>query len=331
MRWSVVIHLAVSFGLACGEMRIDQLVKTTLCEVVKTPERFNGKLLEIRSDFVSKFQWSGLVDNNCAAKIQIGVYHVLDDLIPRDGEYAFTTTADDLTHPERLTWMPVPPLRPIRLTEDENYKTLRRYADTKFQWKDGGTCLDCPLYRIGATVVGRFDHFETQTMAVRINASTKPFIHSAGQSNASLSRFILNRVVDVSATSIDPSVYSEPRRRIISVQEANDLVYAYLKTMGCSERTCALEPSDPDPGFYGFQALHDNPGGSPNLGFFAVDQRTGDVWSAVVCEKFDSPALLTLQRTIRQRIGLTEEEYRKAKSRGPFCEPGKKPRRVQSK
>jgi hypothetical protein len=51
----------------------------------------------------------------------------------------------------------------------------------------------------------------------------------------------------------------------------------------------------------------------------AVDATTGDVWSGVVCREMRSPALLKLQKSIRNRIGLTERNYRRLRKKGPMC------------
>ena len=121
------------------------------------------------------------------------------------------------------------------------------------------------------------------------------------------------------------AVRYRPKPRQITFEEATALVYAYLK--GCNKKHCPLEEyHNPDASdFYGFQALNADPGKPANLGFFEVDPQAGDLWSGVVCQQFTSPPLLRLQRTTRQRIGLTDEEYRKARRPGPFCEPDEKP------
>ena len=72
-------------------------IKASLCELVKAPERFNGRLVQVRAEYVSRFHWTGLKDESCNASIPLGTYHPLDDLGPGDGEYAFTKIADDLT------------------------------------------------------------------------------------------------------------------------------------------------------------------------------------------------------------------------------------------
>jgi hypothetical protein len=104
------------------------------------------------------------------------------------------------------------------------------------------------------------------------------------------------------------------------MEEAYDLVFI---PSGCMDGSCELVPYHPDSDFYGFQALWINPpGASINRGFFVVDPRTTDVWSGVICERYASRSLAKLQRAIRKRIGLTDEEYRKAAKTGPMCGPG---------
>ena len=69
------------------------------------------------------------------------------------------------------------------------------------------------------------------------------------------------------------------------------------------------------PGFQFFQP--DPPNGVIH---YAVDLRTGEVWDAPTCEKLTSPSLKKLQNAVRDRIGLTADEYRKIGRPGPFCE-----------
>jgi hypothetical protein len=297
-------------------------IKTTLCELVKNPQKFNGKIIQFKAEYVSKFQWARFVDETCSAKLPVGVFHVLDDLKPWQGQYAFTTTAEDSIHPERLNWKPIAPPQRVELQNDENYRTFREYAGKTFRWPDGGSCLDCPLYRINVTATGRFDYFESQAVAVRANSAAEPANYSAGDSNLPLLRLVLESISNVSATPIDAAVYSERKRREITLEEAHDLVTALMEEHANTKLPgFSLEKyADPLPDFIGFQAVSDNPSGSFNLGFYAVDRRTGDVWNGVICKRVKSASLMRLQKRIRIRIGLTESDYRKARRPGPMCE-----------
>ena len=304
-------------------------VQVNLCELVREPARFAGNLVQFRSQFVSRFHWEGIVDESCSAKVPIGTFHVFDDLKPEQGEYAFTTVSDDNTHPERLEWKPIDALRPVHLNVDDNYRTFRRYADAKFKWPDGGVCQDCPLYRIEVTAIARFDYFKTQTVSVRANPQTKSFNYAAGDDpNAPLLRLVLQSIADVSATPVDPAAYSNQGPRDVTLEEAEALVTAFFRDRGNTKLpSFGLETyvSKYDPGFQFFQGIFDNPGGSFNLGHYAVDRKTGDVWNGVVCARARSPSLVKLQVAIRNRIGLTNDEYRKIRRLGPMCDPGEKP------
>ena len=297
-------------------------IKTTLCELVKNPESFNDRLVQVRSEYVSKFQWTGLVDEGCSARIPVNIHHILDDLKPGEGEFAFTTSSDDLTDPERLKWRPIERPYSIRLRQDQNYRKLQQYAAAKFRWNDGGICLDCPSYRITAIFTGRFEYFETQTVAIRANPTEKPFLLSTIDPNTPLLRLALQAVGDVGGTPIDTSVYSASKQRRISLEEAHDLVNTYLS--GCDKKHCSLlNWMNPDfLEFYGFEALNDQRTGSANIGFFFIDPRTADVWNGVICEQFQSPSLRKLQQVIRHRIGLADEQYRTIRVEGPMCGPG---------
>jgi hypothetical protein len=144
MRRSVIALLTVLSSTLGGQTRSGGPIKTSLCELIRDPQRFNGKLIEMRSGFVSRFQWEGFVDETCSAKVQVSAYGVFDDLRAQDGQ----------------THLPVHP------KQDRNYRAFRKYADTKFKWPDGDRCQDCPLYRILVTAEGRFDYFAGQTVAV---------------------------------------------------------------------------------------------------------------------------------------------------------------------
>jgi hypothetical protein len=57
------------------------------------------------------------------------------------------------------------------------------------------------------------------------------------------------------------------------------------------------------------------------IGNYAVDPSTGDVWSATSsCDELSTHALRRLQTKIRARIGLSDAEYKRIKSKGPLCE-----------
>ena len=122
--------------------------------------------------------------------------------------------------------------------------------------------------------------------------------------------------------------YSAQKLREISEQEAHRLLTKYLKL-----RDRAVYRLDGDigyKGFYFFQAeegvasanLEDPALGILQVGYYAVDRKTGDIWDAGFCQEISSPSLTQLQVVLRKHIGLTDTDYRKLRKPGPFCEPG---------
>jgi hypothetical protein len=61
--------------------------------------------------------------------------------------------------------------------------------------------------------------------------------------------------------------------------------------------------------------------GNVVVGNYAVDPKTGDVWSATMsCMEESSRQLRALQRHLRTELGLSDAEYRHLKTTGPLCE-----------
>ena len=293
MRRFVVALLAVLSSALAGQTRSGEPIKTSLCELVRDPHRFNGKLIEMRSAFVSRFQWDGFVDETCSAKVQVSAYGVFDDVRAQDGQAHL----------------------PVHPKKDHNYRALRKYAGTKFKWPDGGRCQDCPLYRILVTAEGRFDYFAGRTVVV--GASPAKQVIGIPGGDVPLLQFVLQSVSDVAATPIDPSAYSGRKRRDVTLEEAHELVKAFQKDHG--EGGYALEKyQDTEyPEFEFFQAVPDP---QRSRLHYAVDLKTAEVWDAIHCENLTSPSLKKLQNAIRTRIGLTADEFRKLRRRGPRCD-----------
>jgi len=83
-------------------------------------------------------------------------------------------------------------------------------------------------------------------------------------------------------------------------------------------------------GFYFFQAEEGHASanlegptlGVLQVGYYAVDRKTADIWDAGLCQEISSPSLAQLQVVLRKHVGLTDTEYRRLRKPGPFCEPG---------
>jgi hypothetical protein len=124
---------------------------------------------------------------------------------------------------------------------------------------------------------------------------------------------------------------------MVSEEEAEKLLIKALEKGGASKLPhFTTEPgyTNPDfPDFFFFLPLHyaPEPGGVAVIGTYAVDKRTGDVWDGAVCSELETHGLRKLQKSIRNRIGLSEQEYKQTRRLGPMCDPRRKTTQVKAR
>jgi len=160
-------------------------VKTTLCELKKEPERFNGKIVEFRATVRNAFEVSQLVDEACAARIWFT---------------GPSTTQVTLGKP------PEPKGRSVTLEDDETFRKMRDFLSKQYVPKDKSSfCIGCPLYQVTITAIGRFDHIER-------DPNTPIFKRQGfGHLNAFESQLVLQSVKDLEAQPIDTSLYEKKK------------------------------------------------------------------------------------------------------------------------
>jgi hypothetical protein len=115
---------------------------------------------------------------------------------------------------------------------------------------------------------------------------------------------------------------SVPRPRELTIEEAHSILTAWIPD--ATQRLPGYELDDftinDPPWFYFIEVIWDNPRGSVVWGNYAVDRATGDLWTAVICERITSRRVRAAQRQVWKELGLTKAEYRKIKRPGPMCE-----------
>jgi len=188
-------------------------IQTSLCEIVRNPECFNGKMVQFRAQVSIGFESSLLRNKMNDPRFDDCVIW----LDTRDSifccEYAEISSISDLTDPDRraqLQWKPLPILMPVILKEDEEFRRLQKYLGKKYKQKKGVICHGCNQYEVTATVTGRFDYGENKMMAVRDNAGAAniglwPHGRAFGHLNGWQMRLVLESVKGISVKRIPHS------------------------------------------------------------------------------------------------------------------------------
>jgi hypothetical protein len=154
-------------------------IQATLCELGAAPESFQGKVVEVRAIVQTGLETSLLRDDGCSTFIWLSGIDSSQTALP--------------------------------VRKDREYQKMLEYLDKKYKPKDGSVCARCPLYRVTATVVGRFEYVHKGDL----NSKADPPI-GFGYQNSYESQLILQGVSDVVAEQIVRSAIekhnkSEPR------------------------------------------------------------------------------------------------------------------------
>jgi hypothetical protein len=118
-------------------------IKTTICELVKNPEPFNGKLVQVRATVRTGFEHSLVEDKSCDSRIWF--------------------TGPGATY-MTIGRPPAPTGAAVVLKDDREYRRMERYLSKQwhprkyFPWQKVDICIDCSLYVVTATITGRFDY-----------------------------------------------------------------------------------------------------------------------------------------------------------------------------
>ena len=172
-------------------------IKASLCEMVVSPAKFNGKFLLVRGKVSSGFESTFLLDDTCGAEVLVARdgFSYADE---RTGEYAFWGRLENIRNalglPQELHWKPLPPR--IDLVENDVY---RKYAEElRNAWQAGRQKAS----ESTVTVVGRFDYMpeEVEVIATRGSSTGAISYNKAGfgHLNASRIRLVWQRILEIS-------------------------------------------------------------------------------------------------------------------------------------
>lgn len=189
--FAVAVLCAASCGLHA------QTVDTTVCEVLKNPQAFNGKTVRIKGTVVADFAQFVIKGEGCGQKVngiwlsypegtkgKAGPAAVLEYQAARN----FTGT---LANAERT---------PVQLDKSKDFKQFDSLLSA--QYKSTGICLGCAKNVVNATLVGRLDGVASAGLR-RDKAGKILSVSGFGNLNAYSARLVLQSVADVAAQAVD--------------------------------------------------------------------------------------------------------------------------------
>ena len=179
--------------MAHGPTSSVEPIRTTLCEVARTPLQFNGKTIALRSPVEIGSESFGLSASACTGR-QVDFVWLEYGRGPKKQPTIWC--CGDLT-----------PRDSLPLVQDKEFDRFHHYLTAVKKTKG---CDGCYLYRVTATLTGRLDAVATEPCP----GDAKARCCSAGgfgHLGFACARLVIGAVSDVAASPVDPSAQDKEK------------------------------------------------------------------------------------------------------------------------
>ena len=198
----VVIGLILGFG--CGlHAQAAAPVDVAVCDVVKNPASFDGKMVRIKGTVVAgfdEFMIKDATDPNCGFQVNGIWLSYPQGSKAKSGPVAIVTAQPAHNFAGTLK---TPARTPVTLDKSKDFKQFDSLLSQPHQ-KGADMCLGCARYEVTATFTGRLD--TVADAAVKRDKSGKIVgLGGFGNMNAYPARLVLESVSDVTPKEIDYS------------------------------------------------------------------------------------------------------------------------------
>jgi len=191
-----ILGLAILFACSC--VLPAQVLDTSVCEILKNPQAFNGKMVRVKGTVVAGFDEFVVKGTGCGQKVN-GIWLAYPEGTKgKAGPAAILQLqpaknfAGTVAAVERA---------PVTLDKNKDFKQFDSLLSTPV--KGGGMCLGCVRYEVSATLVGRLDGAVPELK--RDGKGRIVGISGFGNLNAYAARLVLQSVTDVAGQEIDPA------------------------------------------------------------------------------------------------------------------------------
>lgn len=203
-----LILACMTFGYGCGlYAQAAAPVDTTVCDVVKKPQAFDGKIVRIKGTVfagLDEFAIKDSTDPNCGYQVNAIWLDYPAGTKGKAGPAATLTVQPARNFAGKVN----PPARtPVTLDKSKDFKQFDSLLAQKHE-KGADMCLGCTRYEVTATLVGRLDGVADASLQRDASGKIVGF-GGFGNMNAYPARLVLQSVSDVTPKEIDYSKNDE--------------------------------------------------------------------------------------------------------------------------
>lgn len=174
-----------------------QVVDTTVCDVLKNPQTFNGKIVRIKGSVIASFDQFAISDSTCGHNVNAIWLAYPEGTKGKAGPAAVVQLK--AAHNFAGTVTPVT-RTPVQLEKSKDFKQFD--SQLAAPRKGSGMCLGCTKNEVSATLVGRLDG--VAEAGVRRNAAGKIVgLDGFGNMNEYSARLVLQTVSEISSKEAD--------------------------------------------------------------------------------------------------------------------------------
>jgi hypothetical protein len=235
MKRGLILACMISFGFGCDlYAQAAAPVDTTVCDVVKKPQAFDGKIVRIKGTVVAgfdEFVIKDATDPNCGYPVNA----IWLDYPPGTKGKAGPAAMVVIQPAKNFTGKFTPTARtPVTLDKSKDFKQFDSLLAQRHE-KGADMCLGCTRYEVTATLVGRMDSVADATLERDATGKIVGF-GGFGNMNAYPARLVLESVSDVTPKEID---YSKNDDETKGTEEGGGMAAElYASGSGCGSGGC---------------------------------------------------------------------------------------------
>ncbi|MGA2806622.1 MAG: hypothetical protein ABSE87_00735 [Terracidiphilus sp.] len=191
--------IALVFAFSCCLHA--QVVDTTVCDILKNPQSFNGKIVRIKGTVVAGFDQFVVKGADCGLSVNKNIWLAYPEGTKAKAGPAVTVEVQ----PAHNFAGAVATAQRTPVELDKKSKDFKQFDSLLASpFKKGGMCLGCNRYTVTATLVGRLDG--VANAALRLDSAGKIVgFGGFGYLNAYSARLVLQSVSDVASQEVDYS------------------------------------------------------------------------------------------------------------------------------